>query len=73
MPDLALTPKDSRLVPSRLLFTRREAASMLAISLRKLDQYTASGELAVRRLGGNVLIHFETLAAFAAVDHSLPA
>ncbi len=46
---------------------------MLGISLRKLDQYTASGELGVRRLGGNVLIHFETLAHFAATDHDIPA
>ena len=60
-------------VPSRLLYTRKEAAAMLAMSLRKLDQYTASGELKVKRIGGNVLIHFETLAAFASTDHALPA
>lgn len=60
-------------IPARLLYPRKEAYILLGISIRKLDEYIASGELPVRRLGGNVLIHFEALTAFASVDHELAA
>ena len=43
-------------VPNRLL-TRREASAFLAISQRKLDQLTASGEL--RRLKFSACVRFD--------------
>ena len=72
-----LVPKPSlvtsNLAPTRLLFSRKEAATILCMSLRKLDTYTASGLLKVRRIGGSVLIHYDTLVAFASQDQELPA
>ncbi len=53
----------------KLLFTRREAAQQLGISLRNLDELLAMKELAVRRIGRRVLIPRPALEAFARRDH----
>ena len=51
--------------PPQLLFTRKHAAHILALSLRKVDYLIAEGTLKVRRVNGSVRIHIDTLKAFA--------
>lgn len=54
----------------KLLYTRREAAELLSISLRLLDDLLATGELMSRRVGRRRLIPATALQAFARKDHS---
>jgi excisionase family DNA binding protein len=54
---------------SKLLFSKKEAAQMLSISLRKLENLIASKELAVRRIGRRTLIPARDLEQFARRDH----
>ncbi|MGA2609605.1 MAG: helix-turn-helix domain-containing protein [Terriglobia bacterium] len=53
----------------KLLFTRAEAAAMLSISLRTLDNLQARKEISVRRIGRKVLIPATELERFARRDH----
>lgn len=54
---------------SKLLFGKKDAASLLSISLRQLDYLISKGDLKVRRIGKRVLITRGALAQFARVDH----
>lgn len=54
----------------QILFERAEAAKILNISVRLVDYYVASGELAPRRLGRRVLIARSELERFAKRDHT---
>ena len=56
---------------SKLLYTRREAAEALSISLRLLDHLLATGELLSRRVGHRRLIPATVLQTFARRDHLL--
>jgi excisionase family DNA binding protein len=53
----------------RLLFSQREGARVLGVSLRTIQNFIASKQLPVRRLGRRVLIHRKDLEAFARRDH----
>jgi hypothetical protein len=55
----------------RLLFSRRESAAILNISVRELDYRIARGELAIRRVGRRVLIPGVELEKFAS-NHEPP-
>jgi excisionase family DNA binding protein len=55
-----------------LLVSKRDAASLLGVCLRSVDNYIAAKELPCRRLGKRVLIPYSALVAFARRDH-LPA
>ncbi len=55
--------------PVKLLYTKKEAAQMLSISVRKLDYLIADGEIKVRRIGKRVTIHIRALQQFASRDH----
>jgi excisionase family DNA binding protein len=57
-------------VPQKLLFSKKEAAFVLSISIRKLEYLIENGEIAVRKIGKRVLIARSTLVAFARGDHA---
>lgn len=53
----------------KILLDRKEAASLLSISLRTLDSLLARGELKTRRIGRRRLIPRQELEQFARRDH----
>ena len=56
------------LIFCRLLCKREEAAEMLGISLRKLDQLVVRGELKPRRSDDAVRFYIGELVRFASLD-----
>jgi hypothetical protein len=54
---------------NKLLVSREEASQMLSISQRALDYLVATKRLAVRRIGGRVLIPVSDLRHYARFDH----
>jgi excisionase family DNA binding protein len=48
-----------------LLFSKRQAADALGVSLRTLDKIIANGQLKVARIGTRVLIPKQALEMFA--------
>jgi excisionase family DNA binding protein len=52
-----------------ILVSKKEAARVLAVSLRTVDNLIAAKELAVRRLGRRCLIPRKSLDEFARHDH----
>jgi hypothetical protein len=54
----------------KLLYTRKESAYALGLSVRSIDLIIAAGELKVRRFGPRrVLIPVEEIARYANKDH----
>ena len=53
----------------KILYSRKEAAANLSISLRTLDCLVATKQLPVRRVGKRALISRQALEAFARRDH----
>ena len=53
----------------KLLVSRRVAAEMLTISIRKVDYMIADGRLLTRRIDSRVLIPIEEIRKFARSDH----
>jgi excisionase family DNA binding protein len=51
---------------SKLLLSRREAASSLSISLRCIDKLIETEQLSPTRIGRRVLVHIDEAEAFAA-------
>ncbi len=49
----------------RILYSKREAANLLSISLRTLETLITQEYLSVCRIGRRVLLSSETLSAFA--------
>jgi excisionase family DNA binding protein len=66
-----LSLRNSALDP--LLVSKRDAAALLGVCLRSVDNYIATKELPARRLGKRVLIPYSALLAFARRDHVNPA
>ena len=60
------------LIFCRLLYKREEAAEMLAISLRKLDQLVVRGELKPRRIDDCVRFYVVELIRFASLNSAEP-
>ena len=56
----------------RLLYTRKEAARQLSISIRSLDYLIATKQLATRRVGKRVMIPHGEMIRFAKADHFGP-
>lgn len=56
-----------------LLVSKREAAALLGICLRSVDNLIAAKQLPSRRIGRRVLIPYNALAAFARRDHRFAA
>ena len=53
----------------KFLYSRKEAAHALGISVRSLDYLIAGKQLDTRRIGKKVLITRASLAAFASANH----
>ena len=53
----------------KFLYSRKEAAQALGISVRSLDYLIAGKQLDTRRIGKKVLITRASLAAFASGNH----
>lgn len=49
---------------SKLLFSKKEAAQALSVSLRTLENLVGRGELSVKRVGRRVLISRQALEHF---------
>ena len=58
--------------PTRLLYSRREAATALALGVRTLDQLILAGTIPVVRVGRRVLISRDSLLDFAASQDGPP-
>jgi len=52
-----------------LLVSKRDAAGLLSLCLRSIDNLIAAKELPCRRIGRRVLIPYTALVAFARRDH----
>jgi excisionase family DNA binding protein len=59
-------------MPERILVDKKEAAEMLSISVRLVEQLIRRRELDVRRIGHRVLITMKSIVAFAARDGAGP-
>jgi hypothetical protein len=55
---------------ARLLVSRKGAAEMLTISIRKVDYMIADGRMLTRRIDNRVLIPIEEIRKFAESDHT---
>ncbi|MBZ5689161.1 MAG: helix-turn-helix domain-containing protein [Acidobacteriia bacterium] len=62
-------PEHSPTEQFKLLFTQKESAVALAVSLRTVQHLIESGALPVKRIGRRVLIHRKDLERFALGDH----
>jgi excisionase family DNA binding protein len=56
---------------AQLLFTKREAAAMLGLSVRSVDYLLAGRELEYRKIGRKVLIPKAAILGFAKHDHQI--
>lgn len=56
-------------VTPKVLYTKREAAQLLSISVRSLDYLIVSQQISTRRIGRRVLLHRDCIEQFARVDH----
>jgi hypothetical protein len=63
-PATASVPSDAK-----LLVSRKMAAEMLTISIRKVDYMIADGRMLTRRIDNRVLIPIEEIHKFARSDH----
>jgi excisionase family DNA binding protein len=57
-------------ITDKWLYSRKDAAFILSISVRTLDSWIAAGKLRVRKLGGRKLIEKAELLRFAAKDQA---
>ena len=55
---------------AKMLYTRKESAFALGVSVRSVDWLIARKELAPRRLGKRVLVPAAELEKYAARDHA---
>ena len=53
----------------KLLYSRRDAARALSLSVRSIDYLICSGRIPTRRVGGKILIHVTDVRRFAKADH----
>jgi hypothetical protein len=60
---------DPTFVP-KLLYSRKEAAHAISVSVRSIDAYVRAGRLKIRKIGGRILIPIESLTSFASRDHA---
>lgn len=60
---------DDREVP-KLLYSRKDAAFALSISIRSLDYLISNKQLNTRKLGKKIMIPYGELSRFARADHA---
>lgn len=53
----------------KLLYSRRDTAEVLSLSIRSVDYLITSGRLSVRGVGGKILIPATAVKRFATEDH----
>ena len=53
----------------KLMYSKKEAAETLSVSVRTVEYLIAGGELASRRVGKRVLIPYQSLLQFTRQDH----
>lgn|GEM_PF-1887918 len=53
----------------KLLYSRRDTAEALSLSIRSIDYLITSGRLPARRVGGKILIPASAVRRFAREDH----
>jgi hypothetical protein len=53
----------------KLLYSRRDAAEALSLSIRSIDYLITAGQLTTRRVGGKILIPAGAVRRFAREDH----
>jgi hypothetical protein len=53
----------------KLLYSRRDAAEALSLSVRSIDYLITSGRLSIRRIGGKILVPAGAVRRFAREDH----
>lgn len=70
--NLSVDTPSSQGVPeiTRLLYSKSEAAALLSISPRTLDNMIALKRITARRVGARVLIPWEAMLKFCKADHS---
>ena len=57
-------------VAHKVLYTKREAAQLLSISVRSIDYLIFSRQIPARRIGRRVLVHRDAIEQFARRDHT---
>ena len=55
--------------PQKLLYSRKDAAYALSISVRSLDYLIANKKLVTRKLGKKICVPHSELTRFARADH----
>jgi hypothetical protein len=53
----------------KLLYSRRDTAEALSLSIRSIDYLITTGQLTARRVGGKILIPASAVRRFAREDH----
>jgi len=53
----------------KLLYSRRDTAEALSLSIRSIDYLITTGRLSARRVGGKILIPASAVRRFAKEDH----
>ena len=53
----------------KLLYSRRDTAEALSLSIRSIDYLITTGRLPARRVGGKILIPASAIRRFAREDH----
>jgi hypothetical protein len=69
MTDQTIQREGKQLLQTPLLVSKRDAAAMLGVCVRSIDNYIAEKALPCRRLGRRVLIPYSALVTFARRDH----
>ena len=64
-----VTPNNMKEDVEKLLYSRRDAAKALSLSIRSIDYLIAMGRLTMRRIGGKILIPTSAVRRFAREDH----
>jgi excisionase family DNA binding protein len=60
---------NTSLASNKLLFSQKEAALILGVSLRTIQNLIFAKQLPIRRIGRRTLVHRKDLEAFARRDH----
>jgi excisionase family DNA binding protein len=53
----------------KLMYSKKEAAAILSLSVRTIENLVANKELTVRRVGKRVLIPYQSLVQFSKGNH----
>lgn len=62
-----MQPRQQNQAP--ILVSKREAAALLGVCVRSIDNYIASKELPCRRIGRRTLVPYSGIVAFSRRDH----